>query len=416
MKQPNGQTFLQSADLNKSFRFLARQPIVDINGRIFGHELLFRSGQCNAFAGDPEDATRDVIDQCLLLMPSAAQEATFINFTRASLLAGSVTLLPPTNTVLEILETVEPDPEVLQVCRKLKLKGYRFALDDFSPADSKLQFLELADFIKIDFLTSPQVVRDKIYALVSNSSVRLLAEKVETEADVQLARSEGCELFQGYFFSKPAIVTNRIIPQNHAVYLQLLAALSRTPAEIDEIEKLVVSDASLCYRLLRLVNSAMYALPSTVSTIRSALLMVGDDEFRKLVTVAFTGLATAAHSKVLMHMAIERAKFCEMMAPSLHESGSRLYLLGMLSVVDTILRIPMKQLVTLLPLDREMKAALLGEGSSLAVALDCVRCHESGDWQRLASIRQSLGISDNKASAIYLNALQWADMTTHAML
>jgi EAL and modified HD-GYP domain-containing signal transduction protein len=314
------------------------------------------------------------------------------------------------------LETVEPDPEVLQVCRKLKLKGYRFALDDFSPADSKLQFLELADFIKIDFLTSPQVVRDKIYALVSNSSVRLLAEKVETEADVQLARSEGCELFQGYFFSKPAIVTNRIIPQNHAVYLQLLAALSRTPAEIDEIEKLVVSDASLCYRLLRLVNSAMYALPSTVSTIRSALLMVGDDEFRKLVTVAFTGLATAAHSKVLMHMAIERAKFCEMMAPSLHESGSRLYLLGMLSVVDTILRIPMKQLVTLLPLDREMKAALLGEGSSLAVALDCVRCHESGDWQRLASIRQSLGISDNKASTIYLNALQWADMTTHAML
>jgi EAL and modified HD-GYP domain-containing signal transduction protein len=415
MNDPKAQSAASVPAADHPTRFLGRQPILDARGHVFGHELLFRSTQSNAFSGDQEHATRDVIDHCLMLLPGTDKEASFVNCTRNALVSGIVTLLPPASTVLEILEDIDPDPELLEACRDLKKKGYRFALDDFEAAESKLPLLDIADFIKIDFLASDPAARSRIYAMASKSHFRFLAEKVETEADVQVARSEGCDLFQGYFFAKPAIVETRVIPQNHAIYLQLLAALTRTPSNVSEIERLVIADASLCYRLLRLVNSARYALRTPIASIRSALVFVGDDEFRKMVTVALAGLAANTRSKALVQMALERARTCELLAPSMHTSASRLYLLGMLSVIDVILAMPMSQIVSALPLDREMKAALLGQKSSLSPALDFARCRESGDWQRQEEIQHALGISCDTAWTIHVYALQWADATSCAL-
>ena len=204
----------------------------------------FAQGTTNSFSGHAESASRDVIDHCLLLIPNSGSEVSFINCTRNDLISGIVTLLPPLSTVLEILENVDPDPELMEACRALRKKGFRFALDDFSPEQSKLPFLEIADFIKIDFLASDAAKRRDIYAMVAGTRITLLAEKVETEADVQRAKSEGCKLFQGYFFSKPVILTTRVVPQNHLTYLRLLAALTRAPSDLSQIEALVMSEPS----------------------------------------------------------------------------------------------------------------------------------------------------------------------------
>jgi len=416
MRKIQSRDSLQASTSAAPMRFIGRQPILDLRGKIYGYEMLFRTDRNNVFSGDAEDASRDVIDHCLLLMPNPRRELTFINCTKNVLMTGMVTLLPPASTVLEILEDIDPEPELMKACWDLKKKGYRFALDDFSPDESKLPFLEIADFIKIDFLAADARKRREIYALTAQTKATLLAEKVETEADVQRARSEGCTLFQGYFFSKPTVVRTTVIPQNYVIYLQLFAALNRAPADISEIEQLVSSDASLCYRLLRLVNSTIYALPTEVSSIRSALMLVGDDEFRKMVTVAVAGLAASTHSEAALHLALERARFCELLAPSMNESASRLYLLGMLSVIDVILGMPMKQILNALPLDHEMKAALLGGRSSLSVALDFARCHESGDLHEHAQIQQALGITNDAASMICVDALQWADKAARATL
>ncbi len=167
-----------------------------------------------------------------------------------------------------------------------------------------------------------------------------------------------------------------------------------------------MADASLCYRLLRLVNSALYALPSPVRSIRSALLLVGADEFRKMVTVALAGAAATSRSAAVVQMAVERARFCELLAPSLDVAASRMYLLGLLSVIDVILGVSMSQILATLPLDREVKAALLRKDSPLSVALDFARCHEFGDSQAQASLQRALGMSDDAASTVYIHALQ----------
>lgn len=394
-------------------RFLGRQPILDASLNLYGYELLFRAGLTNAFSGDQEEATRLVIDNCLALIPEAGQGVTFVNCTRDALMTGIVTLLPAATTVLEILEDVQPDDELLDACRSLRKAGYRFALDDFSHEGFGASFLEVADFVKVDFRASNPETRQKIYAMVAESKARLIAEKVETVADIQAALSEGCHYFQGYFFSKPLIISSNLIPQNHLTYLQLLSELSTVPANLDRIEKLVMSEPSLTYRLLRLVNSALYSLKTPVSTIRAALMVVGDDEVRKLVTVGLAGVFETGQAKSLVTMALERARFCELLAPLLQEPAGKLYLLGMLSLIDALLQKPMTQIMDLLPIADEMKTVLLGRQNSLSVALNLVRCYESGDWRGNESIREALGLSETKALTIYVQSVHWAEKMLH---
>jgi c-di-GMP-related signal transduction protein len=392
-----------------SMHFLGRQPILDADLNLYGHELLYRSGTANQFSGEAEHATRSVIDDSLLMAATTGNEKLFFNCTRQAIVSGIVTLLPPASTVLEILEDVEPDDELMASCRTLRDSGYSFALDDFVPDGSKTPFLDIADYIKIDFLASDKAERYAIRSLAANRPIKFIAEKIETEPDVEIAWKEGCTFFQGYFFCKPVMIAPRVIPQNQMVYMRLLAELTREPADILEIEQLTKSEPSICYRLLRLVNSALYALPSPISSIRSAVMMIGDDEFRKLVSVALANIAGSSRSKSVTRVALARAKFCELLAPVLNEPPSTLYLLGMLSLMDVILTMPMRQVVEMLPLHNRIKAALLGGKSSLTIALDLVRARESGGWLETTSIQESLNLRGDIASRLYSDAIKWAD-------
>lgn len=391
-------------------RFLGKQPILDKKLKIYGHEMLFRAGPMNAFTGDEEDATRQVIDSCLFLSPTAETGRFFVNCTRDALVSGLVKLLPPAGTVLEILENVDPDPELLECCRALRKRGYRFALDDFSPEPSKLPLIDLADYIKVDFLLSDAAERRRIYDLARDRNITFVAEKIETAADLQTAQSEGCSLFQGYFFCKPSVTRNRVIPRNHLIHLQLLTSLSQTPADIPTVERLVMADSAICYRLLRLVNSAWYGAAGRVTSIRSALVMVGDDEMRNLVTVALANSFIGTSSHALLSFALQRAKFCELLAPTLNQPAPKLYLLGMLSIMDAFLGLPMDDIVESLPVDWEMKAALLGEVGPLATALKLAHSQQTGESAANEAFNASTKLPKGAVSKMHLQSVYWADM------
>ena len=296
-------------------RFLGRQAIYDQDLNVYGHELLFRSGEGNAFQGDGEEATRQMIDNCLQFLPEKGHGISFINCTRNSLITGMVTLLPAENSVLEILEDVRPDAELMERCRELKLLGYRFALDDFTPDEENQAFLEIADFIKIDFRCTDPSGRHAIYQVADCKRHTLIAEKVETQVEIELARAEGCHLFQGYFLSKPCVTSIKTVHGSPAVSLQLLALLSKASVDFAAVVKLVEADASICYRVLRTVNSARYGTIHGIQSVQMALIMIGTDELRKLILVSILASHGSSCPSTLV-TALERARFCEQLAPS----------------------------------------------------------------------------------------------------
>jgi c-di-GMP-related signal transduction protein len=336
-------------------RFLGRQAILDSKMHLYGYELLFRSGTDNAFSGDIEDATNQTIDSCLSMVVCSSSKNLFINCTRNSLVSMRVKLLPSQTVVLEILETVTADAEVVRACKELKRSGFRLALDDFSPHENKGELVDIADYVKIDFRVYDAAARQEIYRIFRRRKTTFLAEKVETLVEVLQAETEGNTLFQGYFHARPEIIAEAQISAGKAVYLQLLAALTKSAMDVGEIEHLILLEPSLCYRLLRLANSAIYGIRHRISRIQTALNAVGEDAFRELVTVVVAG--KLAHSAVDrdVEQALERAYFCESLAAILNEDKAELYMLGMLSMMDRMLNIPMKQLVDLISIDARIQ-------------------------------------------------------------
>jgi EAL and modified HD-GYP domain-containing signal transduction protein len=287
-------------------------------------------------------------------------------------------LLPSRTVVLEILENVTPDQELVRACKELKRSGFRLALDDFSPDDDKGELIEIADYVKVDFRASSPATRQEIYKIFRNKKTTFLAEKVETLADVRTAQAEGNTLFQGYFHSRPEIIAEAKISSIQSVYLQLFATLAESPMDVRKVEHLLLMEPSLCYRLLRIANSAAYGFRHRLSTIQAALHAVGEDVFRKLVTVVLASKLSHSAIDRDAQQAIERACFCESLAPILHESPAELYMLGMLSMMDRMLNIPMKQLVELVAVDSRIQDALLGSDKGMARALKLCKYHEHG--------------------------------------
>jgi c-di-GMP-related signal transduction protein len=389
-------------------RFLGRQPILDTNRRLFGYELLYRAGKENQFSGDPEQATREVIDHWLLLIPDAPHAASFVNCTRNAITDGLVTLLPASSTVIEIPDDLDPDPVLLACCLNLRTHGYRFALDGFLPISSRSPFLSIADFIKLDFQAAGYELRHQVYAMAAGSGARFIGEKIENDIQLRIAISEGCTLFQGYFFSQPVVLASHAVPQNYAVYLRLLADLQRDPVNLRKIEKLISADASLCYRILRLANSALQGHPGIIATVREALLMIGENALRRMLTVAMAGALSSHRPAPLLAMALTRAEFCRLLAPSVSADPASFYLLGMLSLLDVLLEMPLARILEAIPISPLLKSALVGDDGPGGRALALVRALESCDWERCEKIQNQIGLAEGAIAAHYAHSLRWA--------
>jgi EAL and modified HD-GYP domain-containing signal transduction protein len=270
----------------------------------------------------------------------------------------------------------------------------------------------LADYVKVDFRASDHAERQEIYKMFRGKKAVFLAEKVETLPEFRTAQAEGYTLFQGYFHARPEIIAEAQISPAVTVYLQIFAALADTPMDAKKIEQLLLMEPSLCYRLLRMANSAGYGLRCRISTIQAALNTVGEDIFRKLVSVVLaSNLALSAKDRDA-EQALERAFFCESLAPTLGEKPAELYMLGMLSMMDRMLNIPMKQLVELISIDCRMQEALLGSTEGMGRALTLCRYEErGGDSQDLARPDESVPDS----ASCYFRALIAAGNSMHGM-
>jgi EAL and modified HD-GYP domain-containing signal transduction protein len=391
-------------------RFLARQPILNAQQKVVAYELLFRSGLDNFFSGDPDESTRQILDNILVAGADSLSSNTraFVNCTRETLIGGLVTLMPPRQTVLEILETVPPDPEVIAACRALKKLGYRIALDDFCGYEGMDPLIDLAHYVKVDFRASDATARKGIRGLLHRSGATLVAEKIEDEAEFKIALAEGYELFQGYFFCRPTLLTRDEVAPAKLGYLRLIAALAASPVDHREIERIVKADAPFCFRVLRLVNSPIFGMRGEIRSVQRALFVLGDEQFRKLATIAVASSAAGTQPHVLLALSLQRARLCELLAPHLHQDPVEQYLLGLLSLIDAILQTPMAAIVAALPLRPPVRLALLGKLNAVAMPLAIAQSYELGNWLDSGASKEILSLGSDLLNKLCLEATAWA--------
>jgi EAL and modified HD-GYP domain-containing signal transduction protein len=398
-------------EISGGLRYVARQPIMDIRGRVHAYELLFRAGPETGFRGDGDMATRTMLDNTVMfgLEKLTGGLPAFVNCTRESLTDDLVHVLPPSMTVLEILETLEPTPDLVEACRKLKCAGFRLALDDFIWHAKFEPLVQLADYIKVDFTLTGAAERKILLQKLRGVTVALLAEKVETQQEYWQACDEGFTLFQGYYFCRPTLLENRKVPANRLSQFEILQMMRSDTLDLRELTRLVKRDASLAYRLLRLVNSPMCAVRQEVKSIQSALLAVGEKSFRRIATLAITSELSANQPQEILRMAFVRGRFCELAAELSGMDATEQYLMGLVSLLPAMLRLPMRELTPALPLRKEIRLALEGTQSAERELLAWVECHERADWDACDDVVKAHGLDQDQLMKCYAEAVMWAE-------
>jgi c-di-GMP-related signal transduction protein len=391
--------------------FVARQPILAADEKVFGYELLFRDGVEGFFNHtNADEASRSTLNTSMLMGLDVLCDGrrAFINCTREVLLNDYITLLPSAQAVVEILETVVVDQQIVAACRQLKESGYLIALDDFLIDDPRQSITHLADIIKVDLRQTPLVDAAAMVKHYGRSGCRMLAEKVETREEFVAAKQAGFVYFQGYFFRKPETMKVHEIPANRLAYLRMLQVVSKVELDVREIEYAIKGEASLCYRLLRYLNSATFGFSTEIHSVRHALSILGDREVRRWIRLVATLGAGQNRSSELVLSALVRARFCELLSPKIEHCESDPFLMGLLSMMDTILEMPMAQVLDNLPIDQETKAVLLGGASPLRPLYQLMLAQECGQWPNSQDLAKQLHIKESDVAKIHWESMQWA--------
>ena len=395
--------------------FIGRQAILDQQKNVYAYEILFRSDLKNAFDPnlDGNVATQSVMVNAMLdfgMNKLVSDKRAFINFTEQNLLTRAPKLLPSETVVVEILENVQPTSAILEAVKELKEAGYKIALDDFVLLPGYEPLIEMADIIKVDFrITNSPEERKKMREILPKH-VRLLAEKIETEEEFQQALTYGYVLFQGYFFCKPTILQQKRLTSNALSKMRLLREINRQNVDFSSITGVISSDTNLVHKLLTYINSAGVGLANHVSNLKQATVLLGASGVRRWVTLVSLQTFSEDKPPELFTLSLMRAKFCELIAAKLKRPGLTAdtgFLLGMFSLLDVLLTLPMEDVLKEVNLSDELTDALLGKDNDLRRLLDLVIAYEKGDWDTVIAYCERENLSPEFLQPTYDNVLEW---------
>lgn len=397
--------------------FVARQPIFDSFGKLWAFELLFRTGLCENIAviDDPDAATVLVASGGFLRATSGMPENVkiFINFTEELIFKRFPLALPPQNTVIEILENIPVTPELVERLKELKAEGYMIALDDFVGDPGYKDIFPYIDIIKLECLGRSI---DDVIAIknrFSGTRCKFLAEKVDSEAAFLAFREQGISFFQGYYFAKPQVLTGKGITSSAAVRLRLAAEIEKDTSDTEVILSVVQSDVSLSYRLLQYINSAVFSFREKITSIRQALTLLGAMKTKYwLRLMLYSDMLSASSNPEVLRMALQRAHFLDALGVASRFAAPKnesLFLVGMLSLLEAILGVPMATILKELPLSSEIKASLRGERGIYSDYIALAVAMEHLDFDRANRLAKALHIPENAVSESFELAIEISD-------
>lgn len=393
--------------------FLARQPIFDTKLRVVAYEILYRSGNKNIYdlSIDGDLATTSVVVDALVnfgIRRLTNGQMAFINFTRKLLLEDLPTLFEKDSLTVEILETLEVDDALVNKCKELKDKGYVLALDDFTGDDTFDRIMPYIDIIKVDFQVLKSEGRRYIADKYKRMGVKMLAEKVETQYDYEEALRMGYQLFQGYFFERPVMCKAKSIQTSTYSYLEILKETTNEEPDFNRLADIIRKDFSLTYKLLRLINSPAFYTVGVVTSINHALTLLGLNEIRKWTTLIMLRDLSSGKPDELVRVSLVRAIFAEKLAGllGLKSRETEAFLLGLFSLVDTIMEKPLFEIIEPLPLRDDLKGALLGVQNSFHDILMILKHYEQGNWDVVIDLAKTRGVHYTAIADLYIVSVE----------
>jgi c-di-GMP phosphodiesterase len=391
---------------------LSRQPIYRADMSIFAYELLFRDSESDrATFRDEDEATAQVIVNTFMeigLVDLVGSNLACINVSRRFILSDFCESLPPDRVILELVEPLEMDAPLSKRLEQLASSGYQIAVGDFAFSEKFRSLLDMASLAKFDVLTNDWKRLERSIAQIDRSRTKVAAERVETSEQFHTCKTAGFDYFQGYFFCRPEFVRSERMPLNRVTTLRLIGKLHDPDVTIDQLEDAIRQNLSLSYKLLRYVGSAGCAVRGQIQSIRHAAVLAGIDRLKIWAgLILFSGIEENAREVTIT--AIVRARMCEKLgeAMRMEKSADRCFLVGLFSVLEALLNLPLKQILETLHLDQEINDALLHRKGNLGKILECVLAYERRDWNDV----RCGDLDQDTIRGIYVKSMAWSIRT-----
>jgi EAL and modified HD-GYP domain-containing signal transduction protein len=399
--------------------FIGRQPILDRDHELFAYELLFRSGGAKneAHIQDDLSATASVVNHAfaeLGIEQALGPYKGFINCDATLLLSDIIEILPSDKIVLEVLETVEVTPEVVERCKELKAHGFTLALDDFVNYESKWQpLLELVEIVKVDLMPLDQAGLARTTQSLKRWPLKLLAEKVDSREQAKYCHDLGYALFQGYYFAKPVIIAGIKLGHSQLSLVRLLG-LVLEDAETHELEGVLKHEPGLAMNLMRLTNSVATGVRTKVTSLRHAITVLGRRQLQRwLQILLYTDPKGGSVASPLLQLAATRGRLMELLAGKLHpgsrEAEDRAFMAGIMSLMPTLMGVPLEEIIKGVNLTGDVREALESRSGELGSLLLLSEALETSDGQACHDISEKLAGADHMViNTCLTQALAWA--------
>ena len=395
--------------------FFARQPILDVNNNTYGYELLYRNQPgVNQYTGDNGDiSTADVINNAFFLdnITSVLDgKKAFVNFTGNLIERGVPKMISSDILVVELLESVVATPEIIKRCLELKKLGYILALDDYEYNDSTKSLFELADIVKLDFRSSREAIERTASKCIELNKT-MLAEKVETQLEVEYAKRLGCSYMQGYFFAKPLLMTHKANTPMAKTFLHILGLVYSPDPDYEEIAAVISTDVVLTIRLLRLINLMYGNSGNKISTIHQALVMLGFEKLKEWIYLVGLQRLQKDTPDELIRLALFRAKFCESVSkvvPGAYIHRKEMYLMGLMSIVaGTTDEKSINSVMKELPVTDEIKNGLIGADGLYGDVFRLVVDYEHADWNKVEEFVKKYDVDAQQLANEYVKCIRF---------
>lgn len=394
--------------------FIGRQPILNQHQQIIGYELLFRhsAGAQSAVITDDLKASTRVLVNTVAEMGTQwvlGDKFAFINVNEEQLHSDLLHLLTPERTVLEVLETVKPSEAVTRQLQALRTYGFKIALDDYVHTPENAMLLRCTDYLKYDVLAQGLNHCAPLLAQLRARGIKTLAEKVESHEEFIACKQMGFDMFQGYYFAKPETLSAKVINPAFQSILELLNLVHKD-AETVELETGFKRDAALSLKLLRYINSVGFGLTHKINSIRQALTVLGRKQLYRFLTLIFITANDKVTPPAVMKTAVIRGRMTELLGTGhLDQTGrDNLFIVGIFSLLDVMLDMPMQQVLENVMVPDAVQAALLNREGAYGPYLELTEACEKGN-DRLESIAGKLGLTSTEVNDCNFSAIAWAD-------
>lgn len=397
--------------------YIARQPIFNKERKVVGYELLYREDGENAYRGQDENSsTMAVIRNAMLSNFHSLTEGKrgMINFPPDLIVEKYPLLFSPENLVVDLLTPEQGGPEWEEAVLEMGRKGFVFSMDAAvaAPLDSEeAQWQNQVKMVlQMDFLHTKPEDWMSLVRKGRGAGRQLMAKKIETQEDFDAATRLGFDYYQGYFFSKPVMLSGKDIQTIRVVYFQILDELAKESPDFKELTRIIEGDVGLSYKILKMINSVAYGGSSEIESIHQAVVRIGLEELRKWIIVLMMKDLSDGKSDELLHQSLVRANLMEAMAENLNMGAQKriAFLTGLFSLLDVIMDRPMEEIIADLSLKEEIKDAIMGRTRLYRDMLRSIRLYENGEWEDYKEQVLELGPVMPEMALNYIKALEWA--------